>query len=61
MTKTYLSVKEAAQALGVTQATVRNWAEEKRIPAVRIGMGSRRHYRIHRDALNGVVENQQAA
>jgi excisionase family DNA binding protein len=52
---TYLEIPEAAKKMGLSIAEVRDRAKNKEIPAIQIGRGKKRkHYKIHRDALEGV-------
>ena len=47
----YLTVKEIADRLKLNQQTVRNWIDDGRLPAVRIG----RRVRVRRVDLDGVL------
>jgi excisionase family DNA binding protein len=52
---TYLKLEEAAEKMGLKVATVRRLAANNEIPALVKGRGKqRKHYLIHRDALEGV-------
>ena len=44
----YLTLRRAAQKLGVTPDTLSRWVRAGRIPAVRLPGG---HYRLHEDDL----------
>lgn len=58
----YISVGEAARIMGLSEATVRQLADNKKIPAVKIGDGEKRkHYRIHRDAVGKVFADATQA
>lgn len=49
----YVSVKEAAEMIGVGQATVYEWVATGYLPAVRIGRG---RIRISPSALEAIVQ-----
>jgi excisionase family DNA binding protein len=46
-----LTVKEAAEALGVTEAAVRSWLYQRRLPCVKLG----RLTRLRRDDIEAVM------
>lgn len=53
MSTVYLTTKEAAEKLGLSEETVRQWAKIGKIPAEKIGTGTKReHYRVHCSAIN---------
>jgi excisionase family DNA binding protein len=52
-----LSVEQAAEFLGVSAYTVRQWARERRIPAIRLG----RYWRFRQSSLDAWIEAQERA
>jgi excisionase family DNA binding protein len=52
-----LSVEEAAEFLGVSPYTVRQWARERRIPAIRLG----RYWRFRQSSLDAWIQAQERA
>jgi len=52
-TENYMSVKEAAEIIGVGQATVYEWVASGYLPAVRIGRG---RIRILPSSLEAVIQ-----
>lgn len=53
-----LSVDEAAEVLQVSAYVVRQWARERRIPAVRLGQ---RYWRFRRSSLDAWIADQERA
>ena len=51
-----LGVEEVAEYLGVGQVTVYRWCREGSLPCLKIG----RRWRVRRDALAGVLEEERA-
>jgi excisionase family DNA binding protein len=51
-TRAFLSVREVAELLNLTTATIYNWMADGKLPFVRTGS---RTIRIHRDSLKAVV------
>jgi excisionase family DNA binding protein len=47
-----LSVEQAAEFLGVSAYTVRQWARERRIPAIRLG----RYWRFRQSSLDAWIQ-----
>ncbi len=52
--KEWLSVKDIATELAITEDTVRTWIREKELIAVNIGRG----YRIHRDEYQKFLKSR---
>lgn len=52
-----LSVEQAAEFLGVSAYTVRQWARERRIPAIRLG----RYWRFRQSSLDAWIRAQERA
>ena len=52
--KEWLSVKDIATELAVTEDTVRTWIRAKELIAVDVGRG----YRIHRDAYQHFLQSR---
>ena len=52
-----LSVEQAAEYLGVSAYTVRQWARERRIPAIRLG----RYWRFRQSSLDAWIQAQERA
>lgn len=52
-----LSVEQAAEFLGVSAYTVRQWARERRIPAIRLG----RYWRFRQSSLDAWIQAQERA
>jgi excisionase family DNA binding protein len=50
-----LSVEQAAEFLGVSPYTVRQWASERRIPAIRLG----RYWRFRQSSLDAWIQAQE--
>lgn len=50
----YLKVKEAAEFLGVSQNTIRNWSEKGRLPTTRHPINGYRLYK--REDLRALLE-----
>jgi excisionase family DNA binding protein len=50
-----LSVEQAAEFLGVSAYTVRQWARERRIPAIRLG----RYWRFRQSSLDAWIQAQE--
>src|SRR3981081_3142165 len=55
--ESYLTVAEVAQLLSVNQQTVRNWIDQRSLPAVRVG----RRVRIKRSDLERVLADGYSA
>lgn len=55
MKEIYFSVKEAAQILGVTPLTLRNWDKSGKFPASRHPMNNYRVYRL--SALEKIIDD----
>ena len=53
-----LSVEEAAELLQVSAYMVRQWARERKIPAIRMG---ERYWRFRRSSLNAWIADQERA
>jgi excisionase family DNA binding protein len=53
-----MSVKEAAEVLQVSAYMVRQWARERRIPAIRMGD---RYWRFRRSSLDAWIAEQERA
>ena len=53
-----MSVKEAAEVLQVSAYMVRQWARERKIPAIRMG---ERYWRFRRSSLERWIEEQERA
>jgi excisionase family DNA binding protein len=53
-----LSVDEAADLLQVSSYMVRQWARERKIPAIRLG---ERYWRFRRSSLNAWLTDQERA
>lgn len=53
-----LSADEAAELLQVSPYTVRQWARERKIPAIRLGD---RYWRFRRSALDAWLAEQEVA
>lgn len=54
-----LSVDEAADLLQVSAYTIRQWARDRHIPAIRLGS---RYWRFRRSSLDAwLAENERAA
>jgi excisionase family DNA binding protein len=51
-----LTVEEAADVLQVSAYMVRQWARERKIPAIRMG---ERYWRFRRSSLNAWIEDQE--
>jgi excisionase family DNA binding protein len=51
-----LPVGEAAELLGVSPYTVRQWARDRRIPAIRLGD---RYWRFRRSSLAAWISEQE--
>jgi excisionase family DNA binding protein len=58
--QTYLSLSDAAKALGLSVKSVRRLIKSGRLSAVDSGTGKRKHYRIAADAL-AAIQNPAAA
>lgn len=52
MEEKLLSVKEVAQALGISEATVKRWLTHKIVPGVKLG----RQWRIKQSTLDSLKE-----
>jgi excisionase family DNA binding protein len=55
--ETFLTVAEVAEMLKLNQQTVRNWIDQGRLPALRVG----RRVRIRRSDLERVLEESSIA
>lgn len=51
MAQEYLSLSEVAERYGLCKQTVRTWARNGKLPAVKLGSGSHAPYRISRKTL----------
>ncbi|MEX2010575.1 MAG: MerR family DNA-binding transcriptional regulator [Parcubacteria group bacterium] len=55
MSDIYFSIKEAAEVLGVTTLTLRNWDRSGKFPAQRHPMNNYRVYKL--SALKNIIED----
>lgn len=51
-----LSVEEAAEKLQVSAYTIRGWARDRKIPAIRMG---ERYWRFRRSSLDAWIADQE--
>jgi excisionase family DNA binding protein len=52
----YLSVKRAAEYIGLTPATIREWCESGQLPSSKVG----KQWRIRREELDSVLTHPEA-
>jgi len=50
-----LTEKQAAQQLQIDRRTLRKLIDSGRLKAINVGGGTRRHYRVHPDALGEIT------
>lgn len=53
-----LTVEEAAKVLQVSPYMVREWARDRKIPAIRLG---KRYWRFRRSSLNAWISEQETS
>lgn len=55
---TYLTIKQAAIYMGLSEQTIRSFVRAGKLEGVKIGEGEKREkFKVHRDALNGIKTN----
>lgn len=52
-----LTADQAAQLLGLSAYTIRQWASERRLPAIRLG----RYWRFRESSLRAWIDSQERA
>jgi excisionase family DNA binding protein len=55
MQMTHLTVKAAAERLGVTEKTIRKWLAERRLPYLKLGKSQTSSVRIPEKALERLI------